>query len=86
MSYRVEYGKNEKKVAGRLLFLTVLFFLLFLTLVHRCWPEGASVVRRVLKASEDSVSVLALDRIAQKLGEGDLDLEVFLHFAQNLMP
>ena len=86
MSYRVEYGKSGKKVAGRLLLLTVLFFLLFLTLVHSYWPEGAGVVRHVLKASGNSAPVSALNRLAQELEEGGRILEAFSDFAQNLMP
>jgi len=88
MSYRIEYRfpAEKKKNFFRCSVLTVLFFLFFLFLVSRCWPEGYDLIRSLFHRVKNSAAVTALERFTKILSEGETIRESFSEFLNGLLP
>ena len=91
MSYRINYGSSHKKKGSpagkiRLPALTALCFLVFLFLVNCFWPEGSAYLDGILASSRASASVMALDRFAEELCQGEPLVEAFFAFLDTIQP
>ena len=76
MAYRVEYGIFEpnypqgKKGRGRVLILTAIIFVLFLSGVNRYWAEGAEVLNKLLSSRRFLETGRTLDALAEQVRNG----------------
>ncbi len=91
MSYRIIYGslhtKNVSVVSKiRLPALTVLCFLLFLTLVNTFWEEGSAYLAEWVHSVRESAAVLALEQFAEELYQGEPLAEAFSAFCNSIQP
>lgn len=77
LGYRVEYGPvdmpavEEEKRGGYRLFLWTGFFVLFLALTVRFWPQGREVLRELLIPGDPAVTTAALENLAVELRSGE---------------
>lgn len=91
MSYRINYGSSHKKKGSpaaqiRLPALTALCLLVFLFLVNCFWPEGSAYLNGIFDSSHTSASVMALDRFAEELYQGEPLAEAFSAFWDTIQP
>ena len=75
MGYRIQYkhlkNTSRPRAAGFSHFiLTCSFFLLFLALTFRFWPEGTEVLREITLPGNAAVTTAALEELSQGLKEG----------------
>lgn len=70
MSYRIDYGNQQKQLPGRmrhsrLHVLTLLSFLLFFLLVNVLWPEGAEYIQKTVllfrEKTAEALNILEMD-------------------------
>jgi len=74
MSYSVHYQymrkKNRRVYTAIRPILIVLSFFLFLLLVFTLWPEGKSAVEDVLSFLRSTVTVSAMNKMAENVQDG----------------
>lgn len=90
MGYRIQYGRTGKlrRVGLRrsgTLALTGLFFLLFLFLTVSFWPEGRSVLQRIVLPGDGAVTVSALETLSAQLRSGDGWGDALVRFCNGIL-
>jgi len=91
MSYRIHYQPlcgtwRKKLVTIRLPLLAVFCFLFFLALVNSFWPEGAAFIRSATVVLKESTVVMALNRFAEDLFQGEPLAAAFSEFCYGIRP
>ena len=76
MGYRVRYQAIRKiraveKRKARRTALTALCLLLFIILVNLFWPEGSTYIRQLFIPGDASVTVAAMESLAENLEMGE---------------
>jgi len=91
MSYRVEYGWDmEKRFAPvqsrrRVLGLSLVFFGIFLTLVHLFWADGREVLWKLVFPGNAVVTWNALEDMAYSLRQGKSLISAAECFCREIM-
>lgn len=85
MGYRIDYPQSgkmpgKKKSFSRVPLLTLLFFLLFLFLTGRFWPQGAQTLRAILLPGDAAVTAAALQDLTSALKTGEPLSNAFADF------
>lgn len=90
MSYRIQYQREGKKpkrnyTAFRRELLTILCFLLFVTMVVPAWPQAAQLIHDTLEPFRPAVVVAAMDELALSLQQGTSIMQAFRTFVQHVI-
>lgn len=82
--YRIMYDSKSsvhgQKSRGRLVFLTVVLFLVFCTSVCICWPEGRILLQTLLIAGDPETTLQAAEVFAAEVASGYTFLDAVKNF------
>lgn len=87
MSYRINYRNTTKKEEhfSRFLFLTGVFFMVFLFWVNRYWPKGAAVLNSGYLFVKEKMAESIWNRSAEEMMTAQTAAAAFSGFLRNLL-
>lgn len=90
MGYRIEYQTDQKRShkiysTMRLVLLTGLCFILFITLVESTWQEGAALIHGLSCDPETYMDISVLNDFATELQSGESPVIAAIAFCRDLL-